>query len=223
MKEREDKEHSVPIKKFPPVEQADSDGLLAIGGDLTPQSLLLAYTNGIFPWPFDARVLSWFAPPERAILFFDEFHLSRRTRELLKKNPFRLGINERFSEVIRACAESPHRKNQVGTWITEEIIAAYIELHQRGFCLSFEAYEGDTLVGGLYGVRLGGFFAAESSFYRTSGASKAAMNFMVDTLRREGLRWVDCQVLSPFSQSFGAREVPRIEFMRLLSAALEDT
>jgi leucyl/phenylalanyl-tRNA--protein transferase len=213
----------VPIKRFPPIEQADSDGLLAIGGDLDPRSLVLAYTNGIFPWPFDAQVLSWFAPPKRAVIFFDEFHLSRRTRELLKKNPFRLAVNERCSEVIRACAESPHRKDQNGTWITEEMISAYTELSRCGFCLSFEAYEDDILVGGIYGVRLGRFFAAESGFYRVSGASKAAMNFMVETLRCEGVTWADCQVLSPFSKSFGAREVPRKEFMELLRKALKES
>jgi leucyl/phenylalanyl-tRNA--protein transferase len=211
----------VAIRAFPPLARADSDGLLAIGGDLEPESLLLAYTNGIFPWPFDEDVLSWFAPPERAVLFFDEFHVPRRTRDFLKKSPFNCRANERFSDVIRACAESPHRKNQVGTWITENIIDAYTELHRRGFCLSFEAYEGDKLVGGLYGVRLGNFFAAESSFYLASGASKAAMCFMVETLRGEGISWVDCQVLTPFSQSFGAREIPRAEFMELLGEALE--
>jgi len=211
----------VVIRAFPPLSQADSDGLLAIGGDLAPESLLLAYANGIFPWPFDEEVLSWFAPPERAVLFLDEFHVPRRTKEFLRKSPFTCRVNERFSDVIRACAESPHRKNQVGTWITEDIIDAYTELHRRGFCISFEAYEDDKLVGGLYGVRLGTFVAAESSFYTASGASKAAMCFMVETLRREGIGWVDCQVLTPFSQSFGAREIPREEFMKILREALE--
>jgi leucyl/phenylalanyl-tRNA--protein transferase len=209
------------VAQFPPVHRANRDGLLAVGGDLEVESLLLAYTSGIFPWPYDDEMLSWYAPAKRAVLFLDEFHVAQRLERTLKQGLFTYRRDSDFRGVITRCAEVKNRGRQQGTWITQQMIDAYCEFFSRGYCSSFEAYSGETLVGGLYGVRIGKFFAAESSFYRVSGASKAAMCFMAEQLKAEGLEWFDCQVLTPFSESFGAREVPRAEFMRMLQKALD--
>jgi leucyl/phenylalanyl-tRNA--protein transferase len=208
------------VVEFPHVSEADEQGLLAIGGDLEIESLLLAYTNGIFPWPYDETTLAWFAPPQRAIIRIDEFHVQSRLARRLKHSPFDLRINIDFKGVITKCAELRNRGMQSGTWITAEMVRAYCNLHAAGFCHSFEAYQSGELVGGLYGVQIGRFFAAESSFFRVSNASKAAMCHLVEYLRNSGISWFDCQVLTPFSEGFGAREISRDEFMQLLSAAL---
>lgn len=208
------------IKRFPPVESADEHGLLAIGGDLEPESVILAYQNGIFPWPLDEETLAWFAPPERAVIFLDEFHISRRLRRTLNRGQFTTKRDSAFRSVILRCAELKNRGDQDGTWITEEIINAYTKLHTMGFTHSFESYRGDELVGGLYGIQIGRFFAAESSFFREPEASKVAMCAMVEYLRGQNISWFDCQVLTPFSEGFGAREIPRSDYMRLLASAL---
>lgn len=206
------------IVEFPPVETADEDGVLAIGGDLEPESIVLAYSNGIFPWPLNERLLAWFAPPQRAVLFLDEFHVGRSLKKALRGSGFSCSVDTAFSEVISHCAEVVNRGEQDSTWITDELRDAYIKLHTLGFAHSFETYLGDRLIGGIYGMQVGGFFAAESSFYRRDNASKAAMITMVEYLRNQGFAWFDCQVLTPFSESFGAREIPRSDFMRLLGA-----
>ena len=209
------------IKSFPPVESADDDGLLAIGGDLDPHSVLLAYQSGIFPWPIDRATLSWFAPPERAVLFVEEFHTPKRLKRALRKHPFTHKRDCDFKGVIERCAEIQNRGEQNGTWITTEIVSAYTELFELGHCHSFETYLNEELVGGLYGIQIGKFFAAESSFFRFPDASKFAMCSMVDYLRQQGISWFDCQVLTPFSESFGAREISREDYMVMLSAALK--
>ena len=207
------------ITAFPPVETADDDGLLAIGGDLEVESLLLAYRSGIFPWPINEGILAWFAPPERAVIFLDEFHIPRRLQRELTRTQFSSRIDTNFTEVISRCAEVKNRGEQDSTWITPDIIEAYSELFTLGVAHSFETYHNDVLVGGLYGVRIGRFFAAESSFYRMTNASKVAMITLVEYLKKEGISWFDCQVLTPFSESFGAREIPRSDFMKLLGEA----
>lgn len=208
------------IVKFPALESADEDGLLAVGGDLEVESLLTAYRGGIFPWPVDEHTLLWFAPPERAVIMLDLFHVSRRLARALRKEPFTTTVDQAFREVITRCAEVKNRGEQHGTWITEEIVDAYCELHRQGFCHSVESWRDGELVGGIYGVQIGHYFAAESSFYRATDASKAAMCRLVDYLRSQGITWFDCQVLTPFSSSFGATEVPRAKFMQMLRAAL---
>jgi len=210
------------IKKFPPVETADEDGLLAVGGDLRPESVLLAYRSGIFPWPIDGETLAWFAPPRRGVLFLDEFHAPRRMHRFLKGGTWTRRRDTNFRDVILKCAEPKNRGERNGTWITESMVDAYCELFHQGFCHSFEAYLDDTLVGGLYGIQIGRFFAAESSFYRVSGASKICMCEMATYLRGQGITWLDCQMVTPFSKTFGAREIPRAEYMRLLAGALRD-
>lgn len=207
------------IECFPPIETADEDGLLAFGGDLEPESVLMAYTSGIFPWPLDESTIAWFAPPTRAVIPLDEFHISRRLRRVLKKKPFELRRDTDFRGVITRCAELENRGEQGGTWITSAVIDAYVDLFNLGFCHSFESYLDGELVGGIYGIQIGKFFAAESSFFRVPDASKVAMCFMADYLRGEGVTWFDCQVLTPLSTSFGAREISREKYMERLRAA----
>ena len=209
------------IRRFPPVESADEHGLLAIGGDLEAESILLAYRSGIFPWPVDSSTLAWFAPPERAIIFLDEFHLPRRLKRSLKSHSYTQRMDHDFNGVIKRCAEVVNRGEQDGTWITEDIIEAYAHLFQLGYCHSFESYLDNELVGGIYGIQIGRFFAAESSFFRAPDASKVAMLALVAYLRSRGTSWFDRQVLTPFSASFGAREIEREEYMELLKSALK--
>jgi leucyl/phenylalanyl-tRNA--protein transferase len=209
------------IKQFPPVDLADEHGLLAVGGDLEPESIICAYQSGIFPWPLDSRTLAWFAPPVRCVLFLDEFHVSRSVTRNTRHAGFTTAINTSFREVIMRCAEVVNRGDQDGTWITPAMIDAYIQLHELGVAHSFEAFFDDTLVGGIYGVQVGRFFAAESSFYRKDNASKVAMIRMVEYLREQGISWFDCQVLTPFSEGFGACEITRDEFMTLLAQTRE--
>jgi leucyl/phenylalanyl-tRNA--protein transferase len=209
----------MPIIEFPPVDSADEDGLLAVGGDLDPESLLLAYQNGIFPWPINDELLAWFSPPIRAIISVDEFHISRSLERELKRGRFTTKVDSAFNQVITRCAQVINRGDQDGTWITDQIISAYSELHKLGIAHSFESYLDGELVGGIYGVRVNNFFAAESSFYRKANASKVAMVALYDYLKREGVPWFDCQVLTPFSESFGAKEISRDEFLRLLNGA----
>lgn len=209
------------IKRFPPVESADEHGLLAIGGDLAPESVLLAYTSGVFPWPIDGETLAWFAPPERAVIFLNEFHVPKRVKRSLKRTNFTSRRDSDFLGVMERCAEVVNRGDQDGTWITTDMVAAYTTLFELGHCHSFETYLDGELVGGMYGIQIGNFFAAESSFFRVSEASKFAMCSMVDYLRESKVPWFDCQVLTPFSESFGAREIPRSEYMRLLAESIK--
>lgn len=204
------------ITEFPPIDLADEDGLLALGGDLEPESLILAYQSGIFPWPINRGMLAWFAPPRRAVLFLDEFHVSRSTKRAIKNAHFTARIDTAFDQVISRCAEVKNRGDQSSTWITPRLRTAYMELHRLGMARSFETFFDDELVGGIYGVHIGNFFSAESSFYRKSNASKLAMMTMVEYIQKQGISWFDCQVITPFSESFGAREIPRSDFMELL-------
>lgn len=208
------------IKAFPPIDTADPDGFLAIGGDLEVASLVLAYSQGIFPWPFDERHLAWFSPPTRCILQLWKLREGRTLNKLRRTHDFSFKRNFAFREVINACAKSPHRKRGHGTWITAEMIDAYCNLHSFGLAESFECYLNDILVGGVYGVRLGGFFAGESMFYLKDNASKLALLFMKECLLKEGVTWIDCQVENPFLTSLGAENITREEFTSWLEKAL---
>lgn len=209
------------ILTFPPVTEADEDGLLAIGGDLDVNSILLAYRSGIFLWPPNRDILAWFAPPERAVLFFDNFHLSRSFKKEVKKANFTVGFNTQFQAVMERCAELKNRKKQRGTWITEEVIEAYTRLHKLGYAHSVETYNGPELVGGVYGIAINGLFAGESMFYREPNASKFALFHLVEYLKTKGVTWMDMQVLNPFTEKIGAIEIPRADYMKLLEQALK--
>lgn len=203
---------------FPPVEAADEDGFLCWGGFLSPLTLRLAYCNGIFPWPHRGAPLLWFAPPRRALLFCDELHLGSRLRRALRANPFEIRVDTVFGEVMRGCAQP--RNGESGTWINAEMLRAYGQLHEMGHAHSVEAWRDGQLVGGLYGVSFGAYFCGESMFFRESNASKAALIWLVEHLKARGASWLDCQMMTPHFAEFGAREVERSEFMRLLKVEL---
>jgi leucyl/phenylalanyl-tRNA--protein transferase len=203
---------------FPPVEDALEDGLLAIGGALTPEKILYAYKNGIFPW-YEGDVPLWWSPDPRFVLFPSELKVSKSMRVLLKKKSFDFSIDKSFNEVIKHCAET-ERPEQEGTWITAEVKSAYSILHKQGFAISAETWLNDELVGGLYGVKLGKVFFGESMFSKVSNASKYAFIKLVDHLKKEGIELIDCQVYTEHLESLGARMIARKEFIKSLQLLL---
>lgn len=204
---------------FPEPDEATEDGLIGFGGNLEIPTLLQAYRTGIFPWPIEGYPLAWFSPPQRAVVFFDEFHISRSLQKFIKKSPYKVTVDQAFTKVIKSCAAT-HQKKHKGTWITSEMLSAYIKLHEAGYAKSFEVWEDNQLVGGLYGVDLGGVFAAESMFHLKPNTSKIALIACVETLRSRGLKWIDIQMLTPHLEAMGAREVDRKEFLKMLSENL---
>ena len=205
---------------FPPPELAEDDGLLAVGGDLSVDRLVLAYAMGIFPWYSDGQPILWWSPDPRLVLIPAELKLSKTLKQTIRKGVFRVTINEAFEDVIRNCA-TIHRKGEQGTWITEDMIQAYILLHQAGYAHSVESWDGDELAGGLFGVMLGKAFFGESMFAKKSDASKVAFAVYVTELARKGFELIDCQVSTEHLKRFGAREIPRKEFMERLAEALQ--
>ncbi|HTQ28718.1 MAG TPA: leucyl/phenylalanyl-tRNA--protein transferase [Puia sp.] len=199
---------------FPPVNLAEPDGLLAIGGDLSRERLLLAYRNGIFPW-YEEEPILWWCPDPRFVLFPDELKISKSMQQLLKKNAFEYSVDEAFAAVITNC-QRIGRRDQESTWITEEVRAAYTGLHLAGYAHSAEVSLEGELVGGLYGIRLGKVFFGESMFSRVSNASKFAFIKFVQQLSGEGVQLIDCQVYTEHLESLGARMIPREEFTGLL-------
>ncbi len=204
---------------FPPPELAREDGLLAVGGDLSPERLVLAYESGIFPWTSEDGPLLWWSPAPRFVLLPEELHVGRTLRKLARHPPYRLSLDEAFVEVIAQCAATP-RPGQRGTWIRPDIQAAYAELHGLGITHSVEAWEGDALVGGLYGVALGSVFCGESMFAHRPNASKLAFVALVEQLRAWGFTMIDCQMHTHHLERFGAREIEREEFLARLDEAL---
>jgi len=200
---------------FPPVNLAEPDGLLAIGGDLSTERLLLAYRNGIFPWYEDRHIL-WWCPDPRFVLFPAELKISKSMYQLLKKESFEFSINKNFSEVIANC-KTITRKGQESTWITNDVRLAYTRLHELGFAHSAEAWLNGELVGGLYGIRMGKVFFGESMFSKISNSSKFAFIKYVQQLQEEGVELIDCQVYTSHLESLGARMIPRETFIRLLN------
>ncbi len=201
---------------FPPGELAREDGLLAVGGDLRPERLLLAYRQGIFPWYNPGDPILWWCPDPRLILEPEKLHVSRRLRRTLARSPFRITFDQAFSEVIRACAQVRLERGE-GTWLTDEMIQAYIQLHRMGYAHSVEAWQEGMLAGGVYGVAMGRVFFGESMFHRVTNASKAAFVALVNQLRIWDFAMVDCQVVTRHLKSFGARTIPRREFLRMIS------
>jgi leucyl/phenylalanyl-tRNA---protein transferase len=205
---------------FPDPANAEPDGLLAVGGDLSPERLLAAYSEGIFPWYDERSPILWWSPDPRLVLEPEALHVSRRLARTLRQGRFRCAADTAFEQVIRRCAARP-RPGQRGTWITPEMTDAYVRLHQLGFAHSFEAWEGEVLAGGLYGVSLGAAFFGESMFADRTDASKVAFARGVEWLRGRGVRLVDCQVRTEHLVSLGAHEITREAFLERLGAALD--
>lgn len=201
---------------FPDPRSATEEGIVAYGGDLTPSRLMLAYRNGIFPWYGKNDPILWWSPDPRLILELDEFKLSRSLRKSIPK--FDVRFDTAFSIVIRECSSAP-RPRQNGSWIIPEMIEAYEELHALGYAHSVEAYQEGELVGGLYGVCVGGVFCGESMFAKVSDASKVAFTVLIERLREWGFDFIDCQVPTPHLKSLGAREIPRELFLERLKIA----
>lgn len=203
--------------RFPDPRRTRGD-VVAIGEDLSVETLRDAYGHGIFPWPHEGMPLPWFSPRRRTVIVFDELHIGRTLRKTMKRTGYAYTIDRDFAAVIRACAATP-RPDQDGTWIDERIVAAYTRFHEAGDAHSVEVWRGDELVGGLYGIDAGGLFTGESMFYRASDASKLALLFLIDHLRERGATWLDCQVMTPHMRALGAREIPRSRFLDLLQEA----
>ena len=209
--------------RFPPVEQASPDGLLAVGGDLRPERLLEAYRHGIFPWYNDDQPILWWSPDPRTVLFPAKLHISRSLKRSLRPGLFSVTLDRCFRAVMTACAEPRPQYPDGGTWITAEMLAAYIRLHELGYAHSVETWQEGELVGGLYGVALGGAFFAESMFTHTSDASKVALVSLVHQLQTWGFRLMDCQQSSPHVTALGAEDITRRDFLAQLTAALDLT
>ena len=206
---------------FPPVEQATPEGLLAIGGDLSSERLLDAYRRGIFPWYSAGQPILWWSPDPRALLYLDNFKVSRSLKKQLQKNVYHVTLDTSFAEIVTACA-APRKKDPVaGTWITQEMARAYNQLHLMGYAHSVETWCGGRLVGGLYGLALGRAFFGESMFSTMTDASKIALAHLVEVLRQWSYSFVDCQLPSPHILSLGAVEVPRSRFLGELAGAMD--
>lgn len=206
---------------FPPVEEASPEGILAVGGDLSLERLLLAYKSGIFPWFEDDEPILWWAPDERMVLFFEDLKISKSMRNVLNQNKFKVTFNTAFKEVISNCKKIV-RKDQPGTWITDEMVEAYCKLHEIGVAKSVEVWLDKELVGGLYGVDLGHVFCGESMFSKVSNASKVAFIHLVKFLEHNSYRILDCQVYNDHLASLGCVEIDRDDFMMVLQHGISN-
>ena len=200
---------------FPPVSEANFEGIIAVGGDLSPERLLLAYKSGIFPWFEEGDPILWWSPNPRMVLFFDELVISKSMRNILNRNIFRVTFNQNFREVISSC-QKIKREGQNGTWITNDMIDAYCKLNELGIAKSVEVWQNDQLVGGLYGIDLGHVFCGESMFSKVSNASKVAFITLANQLKTANYKVLDCQVYNEHLESLGCREIDRADFMKLL-------
>lgn len=206
--------------QFPDPESATPEGIVGVGGELNPDILLSAYSQGIFPWPHD-DVLFWFSPPQRGVLYFSDLHISRSLKKILNKNLFTITQNKCFSRVIDECQKQA-RPGQRGTWITEEMKHAYIDLHYNGGAHSIEVWDKEKLVGGIYGVQIGRYFSAESMFHKVDNASKVAFVFLVKFLTQQSSTWLDIQMLTEVTQNFGGCYIQRSEFLKILKTTLKE-
>lgn len=204
---------------FPDPKWADPEGLLALGGGLSPQRLISAYANGIFPWYDDTTPILWWSPDPRFVLFPDKLHIPRSLRRVINSRKFTVTMDTVFPAVIRACATAP-RPDQEGTWLVEEMIDAYRALHDMGIAHSIEVWRDDELVGGLYGISLGSAFYGESMFFREADASKVALVWLVRLLAQNGFTIIDCQQTTDNLGRFGAEEIPRFTFIRHIKRAM---
>jgi len=200
---------------FPPTEKASRDGLLAIGGDLSIERLLLAYNSGIFPWYNEGEPIVWYCPDPRMVLFPDNLKVSKSMRQILSRGEFDVTFDQNFEEVIAHC-KNVSRGGQKGTWITDEMQKAYTKLHKLGYAKSVEVWQDKKLVGGLYGIDLGTVFCGESMFSKVANSSKVAFIYLVENLKKENYKIIDCQVYTSHLASLGAEEISRTEFLKYL-------
>jgi leucyl/phenylalanyl-tRNA--protein transferase len=203
---------------FPPVELSEEDGLLAVGGDLSVERLLVAYKHGIFPW-YEGDSILWWCPDPRFVLFPENLTISKSMQKLLRQDSFEFSVNRDFKQVIDNC-KTVYRRNQNGTWITPDVKEAYIKFHHAGYAHSAEAWLNNKLVGGLYGVKIGKIFFGESMFSTVSNASKYVFIKFVQQLKEEGIKVIDCQVYTQHLESLGASMIPRELFLNFLSRYL---
>jgi leucyl/phenylalanyl-tRNA---protein transferase len=206
--------------RFPPVDLSNPDGLLAVGGDLRPERLLEAYRHGIFPWYSDDQPILWWSPDPRTVLFPDKLHISRSLKRSLRHGIFKVTFDTCFRDVMQQCAGPRPQYPDGGTWITAEMLDAYTTLHEQGYAHSVETWQEGKLVGGVYGVAIGGAFFAESMFTHVPNASKVALVSLVRQLQAWEFRIIDCQQASPHVMRFGAEEIPRSDFLDHVTAAL---
>lgn len=202
---------------FPPPHLAEPDGLLAVGGDLSPQRLLLAYSSGIFPWFNEGDPILWWSPDPRFIIEPTAIHVSRSLDKVIRRGPFELTVDRAFDDVMLACGSD--RRDSAGTWITDEMLDAYGQLHRMGFAHSVECWQGKELVGGLYGVCLGRCFFGESMFHRRSNASKLALVFLARRLASHDFEMIDCQLPTSHLASLGGQAISRVEYLNRLRRA----
>ena len=201
---------------FPDPRRADAEGLVAVGGDFSVPRLLLAYRSGIFPWTDDP--ITWWSPDPRGVIEFDRFHVPRSLARVLRKGVFEVTADRAFRDVMAGCAEPARGRGE--TWVTPAFITAYTRLHEQGHAHSIECWQGGKLVGGIYGVAVGGLFAGESMFHRVSDASKVALASLVERLRGCGFVLFDVQMLTPITRQLGGVELPRVEYLQRLAAAV---
>ncbi|MCW2118098.1 leucyl/phenylalanyl-tRNA--protein transferase [Flavobacterium sp. 7A] len=207
--------HLTQALKFPNVNTANRDGIVAIGGDLSTERLQLAYQSGIFPWFEQGDPIIWWSPNPRMVLFLDELRITKSMRNILNRQEFKVTFNQDFRSVISNC-QKIKRDGQNGTWITNDMIEAYCDLHVLGTAQSIEVWQNDQLVGGLYGVDMGHVFCGESMFSKVSNASKVAFISLVNHLKSSKYQLLDCQVYNPHLESLGCREIERNEFMKII-------
>jgi leucyl/phenylalanyl-tRNA--protein transferase len=205
---------------FPPVDEAEADGLVAIGGDLSEERLIQAYAHGIFPWFSEDKDVYWYSPDPRMVLFPDRFIIADSLRRTIRSDKFTVRFDTVFDQVIKGCAAAP-RPGQEGTWISEDFIVAYIALHAQGFAHSVEVFYKDELVGGLYGVSLGAAFFGESMFFLMNNTSKVAFHALVEHCRQNGFRFIDCQVETSHLLGLGASLIARKDYLTLLQESLQ--
>jgi leucyl/phenylalanyl-tRNA---protein transferase len=203
---------------FPPVQLANEDGLLAIGGDLSFERLMLAYKSGIFPWYNQGEPIIWYSPNPRMVLFPTNLKISKSMKQLIRKKEFKVTYNQNFEAVISNCKHIYRSSDQGGTWITNEMQQAYINLHKKGVAKSVEVWKDNELVGGLYGIDLGTVFCGESMFSKVSNASKLAFIYLVQKLEKENYNIIDCQIYNNHLASLGADEITREEFLNFLTS-----
>lgn len=203
---------------FPDPSLAPDDGLVDVRDDISFEMLFEAYSFGIFPWPHEGYPILWFCPPQRGVLFFENLHIPKSLNRRLRTAGFEISINRNFLAVIEACAEQP-RPGQTGTWITDRLKEAYLDFHQKGYAHSVECWREGKLVGGLYGVFVGGYFCGESMFHHESDSSKACLIHLIEVLKASGHEWMDIQMVTPHLEKMGGVYVPRAQFLQMVEEA----